>query len=337
MNPDVNIIILNWNGWEDTVECLESLYQNEYDNYSVILVENGSEDNSLEKINEYCRGELKLSSKFFNYQTDNKPIKFIEIDENEASKIKIADENLIIIKNRRNQGFARGNNLGIKFALNNFHPDYILLLNNDTVVHPKFLIELINIAQSNDEIGFTGPKTYLYDNENVIQAAGGGNIDFLMGESQEVAFMEKDNEKFDKNVEIEYVGGSCLLVKREVIEKIGLLDENYFMYWEDVDWCFNGREAGYKSIYSPKSKIWHKYGTSSQNYFKTYYHNRNRIYFMRKHSPQISYRKFRNHYLKEILKESGYQLIYQRNWKLFKSLVKGTIEGFRLTPHKKPV
>ena len=331
MNPQVNIIILNWNGWEDTIECLESLYQNNYDNYKVILVDNASQDNSLEKINQYCQGKLEISSDQVNYQKNNKPLKFIQISARESDiKNNIGDKNLIILKNEENQGFARGNNTGMKFALENFHPGYVLLLNNDTVVDPEFLIELVKTEAGDQNIGFTGPKTYLYDKPNIIQAAAGGNIDFSQGESHEVAFMENDTGKFDENREIDYVGGSCLLVKREVIEKIGLLDEKYFMYWEDVDWCFNGREAGYKSIYSSKAKIWHKYGTSSQNYFKTYYHNRNRIYFQRKHAPKKQYHEFVIHYLKEIIRESGYQLIYQRNWKLFKSLLKGTIDGFRL-------
>lgn len=335
MNPEVNIVILNWNGWEDTIECLESLYQNKYDNYRVILVDNGSEDNSIEKIKEYCRGELNVTSNFFKYQEGNKPIKLIELDEDEIDgKISTSDERLILIKNSHNQGFARGNNVGIQFALNNYHSDYILLLNNDTVVDPYFLIELIKTAESYESVGFVGPKTYLYDNQCIIQAAGGGNIDFLRGESHEFAFMQKDAGRYDKILEMDYVGGSCLLVKREVIEKVGLLDENYFMYWEDVDWCFNGRESGYKSIYSYKSKIWHKYGTSSQNYFKTYYHNRNRIYFMRKHSQPKSFKKFKTHYFKEIIKESGYQLIYKRNWKLFKSLIKGTVDGFKVKIEK---
>ena len=330
MNPKVCIIILNWNGREDTLECLESLYQNKYDNYRVILVDNGSTDDSIEKIKEYLKGGLEVTSNFFNYQ-ENKPIKFTQLNEDEIVKeLNVPPGNLILIENRQNHGFARGNNIGIQFALNNYEPEYVLLLNNDTVVDPEFLVEMVNTAQSCGGVGFIGPKTYLYNEENVIQAAGGGNIDFSRGESHEIGFMKKDNGKYDENIKIDYVGGSCLMVKREVIEKVGLLDENYFMYWEDVDWCFNGREAGYKSIYSYKSKIWHKYGTSSQNYFKTYYHNRNRLYFMRKHAPPKYYRKFRTYYLKEILKESGYQLIYQRNWKLFKSLIKGTIDGFRL-------
>lgn len=331
MNPEVCIIILNWNGWEDTVECLESLYQNKYDNYRVILVDNDSTDDSAEKIKKYLQGELEVTSNYFNYQKNNKPLKFLELDEDEiVEELNIPSGNLILIENVQNHGFARGNNIGIQFALNSYEPEYFLLLNNDTVVDPEFLVEMVNTARSDAGVGFVGPKTCLYSEKNVIQAAGGGNIDFSRGESHEMGFMKKDTGKYDADIYIDYVGGSCLMVKREVIDKVGLLDENYFMYWEDVDWCFNGREAGYKSIYSYKSKIWHKYGTSSQNYFKTYYHNRNRLYFMRKHAPKKYYQKFRTYYLKEILKESGYQLIYQRNWKLFKSLLKGTIDGFRL-------
>ena len=94
----------------------------------------------------------------------------------------------------------------MRFALNNFNPDYFLLLNNDTVLGPEFLFELVNTGESSKEIGFVGPKTYLYNDEDVIQAAGGGNIDFSRGESHEVAFMKKDTGKFDKNMELDYVG-----------------------------------------------------------------------------------------------------------------------------------
>lgn len=331
MNPEVDIIILNWNGWQDTLECLESLYQNNYDNYKVIVVDNASEDDSLQKIREYCQGELEISSNLVKYQSKSKPLNFIEIVGDEVDKsLSIVDGELFIIKNMENQGFAKGNNTGMKFASSNFDPDYFLLLNNDTVVDHSFLVELVNTAESHENIGFVGPKTYLYNDVNRLQAAGGGNIDLIHGESHEVAFMKEDEGEFDGDLELDYVGGSCLLVKKEVTDTIDLLDEGYYMYWEDVDWCFHGRKEGYKSIYSHKSKIWHKYGTSSQNYFKTYYHNRNRLYFMRKHAPVSSYHKFVPHYLMEILRESGYQLIFKRNLKLFNSIIKGAIDGFRL-------
>ncbi|MCE5214504.1 MAG: glycosyltransferase family 2 protein [Methanobacterium sp.] len=331
MNLQVAIIILNWNGWEDTIECLESLYQNNHPTYNVIVVDNHSEDKSIERIKQYCHGELKISSNLLNYPKNNKSISFIHLKEsNNIVEEEIPNKTLIIMENKENQGFARGNNTGIKFALKHLTPQYILLLNNDTVVDSQFLTELIKTANSDDNTGIVGPKTYLYNDKKVIQAAGGGNIDLSRGESHEVAFMEEDDGEFDKLIELDYVGGSCLLIKRDVIEKVGLLDERYFMYWEDVDWSFNAREAGYKSIYSFKSKIWHKYGTSSKDYFKTYYHNRNRIFFEKKHAPKEYYRKFIRYYCKEIITESLYQLFYQRNWKMFKSLLKGSIDGIRL-------
>ena len=337
MIPLVSIIILNWNNWRDTLECLESIYQITYTDYNVIIVDNNSQDQSLQKIKDYCNGRIKVQSEFFQYQTWNKPIKLIEYTNQESEKESNQKKNLnpqyrklFLIENDGNYGFAEGNNIGIRFALKNLKSDYILLLNNDTVVDPEFLNELIVTAESEEKIGFVGPKTYYYDKSNRIQAAGGGNIDFQRGESHEIGFNQEDNGSLDQLMELDYVGGVCLLVKASVIEEIGLMDTNYFMYWEDVDWCFNGREADYKSVYTFKSKIWHKYGASSKNYFKTYYHNRNRLYFVRKHASKTVYHKFLSYYLKEVLIESGYQLIYRRDWPMFKSLFTGTIDGLRI-------
>lgn len=121
MTPRVSIIILNWNGWKDTIECLESLYQITYQNYDVIVVDNGSEDESLEMIREYCQGKIKVESKFFEYSGENKPIKIVEYAREEAEsgggkekEIEGLPSNrkLVIIKNEKNYGFAGDNNIG---------------------------------------------------------------------------------------------------------------------------------------------------------------------------------------------------------------------------------
>ena len=129
MNPLITIIILNWNGWKDTIECLESLYQINYTNFEVILVDNHSEDGSIQKIREYCKGKLEVKSKFFNYMNKNKPIKLIEFSNQETHNYlhKRDDSNLlsrklILLKNDENYGFAEGNNIGIRFALKNLKP-----------------------------------------------------------------------------------------------------------------------------------------------------------------------------------------------------------------------
>lgn len=340
MTPNVAVIILNWNGWKDTLECLESLFQIKYSNFEVIVIDNHSQDESIQKIWDYCNGRLDVQSQFFKYQLNNKPIEILEVTNHESINmkkslrehelVKIDSKRLILIKNDDNYGFAEGTNIGIRFALKNLESSYILLLNNDTVVDSGFLDEMIKTAESDKQIGFVGSKTYFYNRINTLQAAGGGNIDFKLAESPEMGFNQEDDGRYDQLLELDYVGGACLLAKTNVIDEIGVLDTNYYMYWEDVDWCFSGREAGYKSVYAFKSKIWHKYGTSSKGYFKTYYHNRNRLYFMRKHANKKVYHSFLYHYLKELLIESAYQLLYCRDWLMFKSLFIGTIEGFRI-------
>ena len=168
--PSVAVIILNWNGWEDTVECLESLYQINYPNYQVILVDNASQDDSIQKIKEYCQGTLKPQSTFYTYNTKNKPIKTTQHTEQETEMFKGDSEEelavgtgLMIIENSENRGFAEGNNVGIRFALKAFDQDYTLLLNNDTVVDENFLTELVDVAEADPKIGVLGSKIYYYD------------------------------------------------------------------------------------------------------------------------------------------------------------------------------
>ncbi len=341
MDPQVSIIILNWNGWQDTVECLESLYQINYQNYNIILVDNASSDESLQKIREYCNGKIKIKSDFFEYNFKNKSIKIFECFKEESEifeKIQRDYSNLppyqrlILIKNDENYGFAEGNNVGIRYALKSFNSEYILLLNNDTVVDRDFLKYLVNMAESDETIGFVGPKTFFYQKKNILQVAGGAKVDLRHCEVEEIGYNKVDDGTYDKYVEPDYIGGACILIKKEVVDKVGILDSNYFMYWEDADWCFSGREHGYKCVYAFKSKIWHKYGTSSTNYLKIYYLNRNRIYFMKKHSTKSQYTLFLIYFTLFILFECIYQLIRQRDVKMYSSLSKGLIDGFKINP-----
>jgi len=183
MFPIVSIIILNWNGWEDTLECLESLYQINYSNYEIMVIDNGSEDNSIEKIRKYCEGSLKVKSPFFEYSNVNKSLKLFEYDENDFIDLEIvkeyknlrAPDKLILLKNRKNYGYAEGNNIGIEFTLKNIKSDYVLILNNDTVVEQNFLNEMIEIAESNEKVGCVGSKVYYYNykgRKDVISFAG---------------------------------------------------------------------------------------------------------------------------------------------------------------------
>ncbi len=295
--PRVSIVVLNWNGWEDTIECLESLFQINYPNFDVILVDNASEDDSLEKIRDYCSGHLPVESSFFNYNPYNKPITAYEYNETfKKDKRPLKTENLTkkhinLIKNGENRGFPGGNNVGIKFALEFFDPEYILLLNNDTVVDENFLGELIKNGDSRDDVGILGPKIYFYDEPQTIWSAG-CKISWKLSRGIQIGTNEADKGQYDEIGEVEYVSGSVFLIKNETIKRIGLMDENYFLYFEESDWTLRANQEGFKSLYIPTSHIWHKVsrtGGGISNPIGLYYITRNRWIFMRKWAGKEDY------------------------------------------------
>lgn len=288
MEPKISIIILNWNGWQDTIECLESVYEIDYSNYDVIIVDNGSKDNSIYKIHEYCMGNLKVKSNFFGYKTHNKQIEIVEIDEkglkaNLDYKIRNLDSNrkIFIIKNDKNYGFAKGNNIGINFSINNLNPDYILLLNNDTVVNDDFLKELIKCFKNHQNIAAIQPSIFFYDQKEKIQSIG-GTLNIITGKESDIIDTKEDLVECDRLI------GASMLIKRSALEKIGLIDERYFLYMEETDWCYRAKKANYSLKGCKKSKIWHKMQKSlgSGNTILDYYWTRNMILFYRKNSKR---------------------------------------------------
>jgi len=341
MNPKVSIIILNWNGWKDTTECLESVYQISYPNYDVIVVDNGSEDDSIEKIKEYAEGKIEVESKFFEYDPSNKPIKIIErtIEEADAwggKEREIGDlpsnRKLILIKNEKNYGFAEGNNIGMRYALKTLNPDYVLLLNNDTVVDKGFLGELVKVGESDEKIGIVGPKIYYYDyngRKDIINFAG-GKFNMWKGQSYHIGITEIDKGQYDEIREVDYVDGSCLLARRETIKNAGLLSLNYFTYWEETDWCIRGYRAGYKSVYVPKAKMWHKIAASSNGTTHVYYMAKNRFLFMRQHATKIQFLSFLLYFFGfQFWFTSGVFVIYHKDVKRFISFFKGVFDGLK--------
>lgn len=271
MNPKVALIILNWNGWKDTVECLESLYQNNYPKYHVVLVDNHSTDDSLERIRSYCDGEIKPESKFYNYKPDNKPITIFNFKKDETEDPSTdgperysdlpSKRRMILIENDENYGFSEGNNIGIRYALKNLNPDYIMLLNNDTVVDPDFLVELVETGESDDKIGIIGPKIYFYDFnglDDVIWSVGG-----VVDLSRYPGYhdIEMDSEPTGSTIDVGWISGAAMLIKASLLPS-NLLNSEYFFGCEDVDLCIGMGEKGYKMVTNLKSKVWHKAGAT---------------------------------------------------------------------------
>lgn len=292
--PKIAIIILNWNGWRNTIECLESLYQINYTNYDVIVVDNGSEDESVKKIKEYCNGKIKIETKFFKYNPREKPIEIIEYTEEEVvcyggnesnSKNHVPNKKMTLIRNNKNYGFAKGNNIGIRHALRALNPEYVLLLNNDTVVDKEFLIELAKTAESNKKIGMLATKLLFYENPKVINSVG--TIIFRDGSAAHLGGREIDMGQYDQPFETFAPCAAASLYRSEMLKEIGLFDEDFFAYMEDVDLGWRARLAGWSCFFSPKSLVYHKHSASSKPHskFKLYQIERNRLLIVLKNYP----------------------------------------------------
>lgn len=331
--PRVAIVILNWNGWEDTIECLESLYQINYSNYRVVLIDNNSSNESLLRIKDYCNGKIKAKSEFFEYNKDNKPIRIMEYSK-EKSEFKVdkkdsANKQLFLIENDKNYGFAEGNNIGIRYALKTLDAGYVLLLNNDTVVDKDFLGEMVNIGEVDKNIGIIGPKIYYYDEPNVIWCIG-GKIDWKFARGLHVGTNEVDNGQYNEMKEFDYVSGSAFLIKRGVIDKIGLMDKKFFLYFEETDLALRAFENGYKSVYAPKAKIWHKVSKSGGGLSKPiglYYITRNRWLFMKKWAKKSDYVFFVIYQAVGAVVFPVFLSIYYKNLRLFRAYYNGLWSG----------
>jgi GT2 family glycosyltransferase len=246
--PKVSIILLNWNSYDVTEDCLLSLRELNYQNVEVVLVDNGSTDGSVEEISRNFP-ELRL------------------------------------IKNDKNLGFTGGNNVGIRDVLDR-GTDYILLLNNDTVVAPDFLAELVRVAESDAKIGMLNPKIYFFEPRDRIWYAGAIHKCWWSF-PKIIGLHKRDNGNYDQIREVSFVTGCALLIKAGVVRQIGLLDEMFFFGFEDVDWSVRAIQAGFKAVFVPSSVIWHKDSYVTRNntgkQFRDYYSMRNCILFARKH------------------------------------------------------
>ncbi len=222
--PLVYIVVLTWNGKADTLECLQSLRASSYPNARILVVDNASTDRTLEAVQAFSTS-------------------------------------VEVIRNSTNRRFAGGNNVGIRRALE-AGADFVLLLNNDTVVDKDLLSELVAAAQRDPGIGVVGPKIYYSSDPRRIWYAG-GKIQWWAGWISHVGIRQIDSGQYRHTAETDYVTGCCMLVRRDVIERIGLLDERYFMYGEDVDWCLRARHAGYRIVIEPRAMLWHKLSVSA--------------------------------------------------------------------------
>jgi|TARA_R110000737_G_scaffold322230_1_gene334519 GT2 family glycosyltransferase len=192
-----------------------------------------------------------------------------------------------LIISEKNLGFAGGNNIALKQAKG----EYVLLLNNDTEVRPNFLDSLVELMESNKKIGIVSSKILYFYEDNIIQYAGTSPINPITSRGRHYGNKEIDNGQFDKVTETFYPHGACMMVRKSVLEELGLLYEGYFLYYEEYDFTERVRQAGYKIYFQPNSSILHKesISTGKNSTLKTYYMNRNRLLFLRRNVEGITF------------------------------------------------
>ncbi|RMH70593.1 MAG: glycosyltransferase family 2 protein [Gemmatimonadetes bacterium] len=205
-------------------ECLQTVFQLDYPNVEVMIVDNASTDHSRQ------------------YVTEHFP-------------------QVIWIQNQENLRFAEGNNVGIRYALEH-GADYIFLLNNDTTIAPEALTELVQVLKSDPTIGVAGPKIYYADEPDRLWFAG-GRTNLIWGHFWHRGIRQRDHGQFDQIEPVDFITGCAMLVRASVIQTVGLMDPHYFIYGEDVDWCLRMRQHGFQCVYVPSATVWHKISASS--------------------------------------------------------------------------
>jgi GT2 family glycosyltransferase len=253
MYPLVHFVIINWNQPELTLACLESLSNLNYSPFQIVLVDNGSTDDSVALIRQ-------------NYP------------------------DVILIETGENLGYSAGNNVGIRYAMGH-GAEYVFLLNNDTAIDKEMLLRMVAASEADPEVGMVGPTIYYFDPPNMLWSAV-NSIRWPQGQIIRHGMNEAHPKVADDAPaqEVDYVDSCAVLVKREVIEKVGMLDEAFFINYDDADWNIRARQAGFKIVYVPTACLWHKVSAAmgQASPATTYYMTRNSLLFFWRHSRGLT-------------------------------------------------
>lgn len=297
------IVIVNWNGWRDTIECLESVLRLEHPNYRVVVCDNASTNGSPERIIAWANGETDVTPAADERLARlvepplPKPIPVRRFTRAEAERGGDLDrdvEQVVLIDVGANLGFAGACNVGIRYATRDPSCEYIWLLNNDTVVEPRALSALVNRLEARPRAGQCGSRLLRYREPDCIEALGGEQYVRWSGATRPVgaghgATIAVDVADIERR--LSYVGGASLCVTRRFVERVGLMEESYFLYFEEIDWARRGGSR-FTLAYAHDSVVYHKHGqstggdgTASRSLLADFFVQRNRLAFTRRHFP----------------------------------------------------
>ena len=297
--PAVAVILVNWNGWQHVIECLDSLLAQDYGNFHAFVADNDSEDESVEHIADWCMNPRRVESwrrhpGVLRWSERNAagPVHCHILDsEPSPPKGPLAEAGVTVIRSGANLGFAAGCNIGIRVAA---ALDYAFfwLLNTDTVVHREALGALVGRALRDHRVGMVGSTIRYYDKPEVVQALGGACLEprtmasHLIGHGNNLSAIPDDGTAVEE--EMVYVMGASMLASAAFVRDIGVLQEDYFLYGEEIDWALRAR-GRYRLGYAPASHIFHKSGATSSKVpllFTARYYYRNQIRIIGRFFPE---------------------------------------------------
>jgi GT2 family glycosyltransferase len=293
------IVIVNYKGWRDTLECLESVFRMD-GSFTVIVCDNGSGDPSLDHIHAWARGDLDVwvppanRLRKYSHPPIRKPVPTVELLDDELARDVPGDARLILIRSRQNLGFAGGCNLGMTVALRRDDCRLIWLLNNDTVVRRDSLLTMIDRIERDAQAGICGSSLLFYHSPERMQLAGGAILNRWLGTVTlcHAGGHLQDVDPAGVESTMSFVAGASMLVTRQFVETVGLMDPSYFLYYEEIDWTLRAGRR-FRSVYAKDSIVYHKeggsIGTSSdptkRSLLADQYSVRNRIRFTRRFYP----------------------------------------------------
>lgn len=296
----VYIVLLNYKGHKDTAECLESLLKLKYPNFQIIIVDNSPTDESILYLQQWAMGGVSISTSYPDlvYPLHPKPISVAFASEEELAEVRL-NAKISIIKAKENKGFAAGNNVALKHIFQKGDFEYVWLLNNDTVVESTALTELVKYYAKTSEgknvkLGLLGATLLYYNKPDLVQGVG-GLFNKGIAASSHQADGKALTEVSDRHLPIDYVIGASMFMTKKFLNKAGFMAEDYFLYFEEIDWAVRARKLNYGVDYCPTSFVYHKEGstinnsvsyTSKKSELADFYSLRNRILFTKKHYPQ---------------------------------------------------
>jgi GT2 family glycosyltransferase len=296
----VYIVVLNWNGWRDTLECLESVFRSDYPDYKVVVCDNASSDGSIDRIRQWADGEIKAECTnpalaALTHPPVDKPLSSVAFDRGAGYGEQVGDYRLVLIQTGANLGYAGGNNVGLRYALSQNDCEFVWLLNNDTVVRSDALSRLVERMEERPDAGICGSTLFYYQEPSRIQALGGSRYNKWVARGGHIATLG-DAAHSPKIDEVErhlaYIVGASAMIRRAFLERIGLMDEQYFLTFEEIDWATRAK-GRFKLAFAATSVVYHHEGATTGSHRSTlgqspmieFYSNRNRILFTRKHYP----------------------------------------------------